>query len=223
MATSPLTSVATSPRISPSPSPSPRISPSPSRPPHTPLTTPPPPSLTTTHGTLLGASPALNPALYRKASALGGLTWRVASAVLAGQDPAALTTTKPLATMATKTKHEGRALATLVVEFEAAVLAFAHMKENLLVGVLGPACVGEGEGKAGEGEGEGGEEGGEAMGEGSGGEAAGEVKGEGREGAGAGDGEEGEAAWKGAVDQAEAMAAYLRVEMKDFSMPSGFE
>lgn len=102
------------------------------------------------------------------------------------------------------------------------------MKENLLVGVLGAACVGEeggGEEQGKAGEGEGGEEGEgeEAMGEGSGGEAAGEVEGGGAEGAGARDGEEGEPAWKGAADQAEAMAAYLRVEMKDFSMPSGFE
>jgi len=114
----------------------------------------------------------------------------------------------------------------LVVEFEEGVLVLAHMKENLLVGVLGvPRGVeggdGEGEGK-GKG-GEAGEEGGDGGDGGEGEEVNGGVGDEGGEGAEGASGGEGETAWKGAEAQAEAMAAYLRVEMREFSMPRGFE
>lgn len=107
-------------------------------------------------------------------------------------------------TLSQRTVEDGKALATLVVQFEEGVMVLCHMKENLLVGVLGTA-------------GGVGEEGGMAEREGEGGDGMGE-------GESGGDGEgSGEKGWEGAEKHAEAMAAYLRVEMQGFSMPNGIE
>ncbi|MCJ1245265.1 hypothetical protein MMC30_002468 [Trapelia coarctata] len=166
--------------------------------------------LTTTHGTLLASAPASLPSrTFRNASALGGLTWRVATSILAGQPAANFSSAKPLKTLAQKTTGDGETLATLVLQFEERVLVLCWMKENLLVGVLGDAGVGEvkGEGKVGE-------DGGDGEGEGDGETGGGEEEGEGGSAADGGNG------WEGAEKHAEAMAAFLRVEMRGFSIPS---